>query len=186
MTLVECLLHGVESAVGTGQPFDGRDLGSVGLDREHRAALHAHAVQVDGARAAVGGVAADDRAHLSDAVAEIVDEQDSGLDIVLVPDSVDGDADPGHLFLLCIGDPAIRRDGASERAGPRHVVQGSLMLPIGHPFVAHASTATLGTARPRRKTFDEEGRTGGGCPRVSLPVGRSCEGQGTGDVREAE
>jgi hypothetical protein len=77
--LVECLLHRVQLAVG--QALHGGDLGPVHLERQDGAALHAHAVQQDGARPAVGGVAPDDRAGPAQAGAEIVHEQQPGLDL---------------------------------------------------------------------------------------------------------
>ena len=42
-----------------GQALDGDDLGTLGLDREHGAGLHRLAVDVDGAGAAMAGLAAD-------------------------------------------------------------------------------------------------------------------------------
>ena len=56
--LAERRLHRVQLAV-FGQAFDGRDLRLRGLQREHGAALHRHAVDVHDARAALAGVAAD-------------------------------------------------------------------------------------------------------------------------------
>ena len=60
--LPERLLQRVQVALGA-DALDRRDLGAVGLDGEHRAALHRLAVEVDGAGAAVGRVAADVRAR---------------------------------------------------------------------------------------------------------------------------
>ena len=60
------------------------------------AGLHAPAVEVDGAGAAVAGVAADDRAGLAERCAQVVDEQHPGFDVVGVGHSVDGDVDAGH------------------------------------------------------------------------------------------
>src|SRR5688572_24571790 len=53
----ERLLERVEGGA-IGDTLDGPDLAAVGLDREHRARLGALAIDVDGARAAVAGVAA--------------------------------------------------------------------------------------------------------------------------------
>ena len=51
-------LHGMQRAVGR-EPFDGGDVGALGLHGEHVARLHGAAVQMDGAGAALRGVAAD-------------------------------------------------------------------------------------------------------------------------------
>ena len=65
---------------------------AVRLDGEHRAGLGALAVDVDGARAAVAGVAADVRAGQPEDVAQQVDEQEARLDVGLAGLAVDGDA----------------------------------------------------------------------------------------------
>ena len=96
VVLVEGLLHRVQRAVVGGEALDGGDLAAVGLHGEHRAALHALAVEVDGAGAAVAGVAADDGADLAELFAQVVHEQRPGLDVVGVGDAVDGDIDLGH------------------------------------------------------------------------------------------
>ena len=72
------------------QALDGGDVAAVGLDGEHGAALDALPVEVDGAGAAVAGVAADDRADLAELLAQVVDEQRSRLDLVgvLTPSTV--------------------------------------------------------------------------------------------------
>ena len=49
--------------------LDGRDVGAVGLDGEHGAALHGSAVDEHDARAALAGVAADVRAGQAELVA---------------------------------------------------------------------------------------------------------------------
>ena len=79
-----------------GEALDRGDLAAVGLDGEHGAALHALPVEVDGAGAAVAGVAADDGADLAELLAQVVDEQRSRLDLVGVRHPVDGDVDLGH------------------------------------------------------------------------------------------
>ena len=71
------------SVVAVGEALDGRDVGAVRLDGEHRAALDGLAVDVDGARAALAGVAADVRAGQVEVLAEGLDEQSSGLDVEL-------------------------------------------------------------------------------------------------------
>ena len=51
------------------------NVAAVGLHGEHGAGLHAVAVQVNGARAAVAGVAADHGADLAEPVTQVVHEQ---------------------------------------------------------------------------------------------------------------
>ena len=60
------------------------DVGAVGLDGEHRAALHRLAVDVDRARAARRRVAADVGAGQADLFADVVHEQRARLDVVRV------------------------------------------------------------------------------------------------------
>ena len=88
-------------------PLDRRDLGAIGLDREHRARLDGVAVEVDGAGAAVRRVAADVGAGQPEVVAQSVDEQQAGLDLEVVLDAVDVQAHvhrAAHsLSLLCFG-----------------------------------------------------------------------------------
>ena len=59
-------------------------VGAVGLDGEQHAALHRLAVEVDGAGAAVAGVAADVRPGQVEVVADEVDEQPARVDLALV------------------------------------------------------------------------------------------------------
>ena len=79
--------------VAVAQPLDRRDLAAVGLDREHRAALHGHAVHVHRAGAAVGRVAADVSARQAERVAQEVDEQQPRLDLCLARLAVHGHRD---------------------------------------------------------------------------------------------
>ena len=82
------------SVVGTGgHAFDRRDRGAVGLDGEHRARLHGPAIDVDGARAALAGVAADVGAGQVEVLAEGLDEEASRLDVELPLCSVDRERD---------------------------------------------------------------------------------------------
>ena len=60
--LAEAFLQRVQRAVGRGHAFDGADLGAVRLHGEHGAGLHRFAIEIDGAGAAMAGVAADMRA----------------------------------------------------------------------------------------------------------------------------
>ena len=96
VVVVEGLLHGMQLAVGAGQPLDRGHLVAVGLHGQHRAALHAHAVEQHRARAAVARVAADDRADLAQLLAQVVHEQQAGFDVVAVLDAIDSGFDPSH------------------------------------------------------------------------------------------
>ena len=58
---------------------------AVRLDGEHRAALHGPPIDVDGARAALAGVAADVGAGQAQVLAEDLDQESSGLDVQLRP-----------------------------------------------------------------------------------------------------
>ena len=95
VVVVEGLLHGVQLAVPL-EALDGEHLGAVGLDGQHRAGLHAHPVEVNGARPAVARVAADHRARLAEPFTQVLDEQHAGLDVVLVDEAVDGGPDACH------------------------------------------------------------------------------------------
>ena len=57
--LAKRLLHRMQRAVRIGDALDRGDLGTIGLADEHRAGLHRLAVQIDGAGAAMAGIAAD-------------------------------------------------------------------------------------------------------------------------------
>ena len=84
----EGFLDLVQLAVG-GHPFDGQDLGAVGLDREHRAALDGLAVQLDGAGAAQRRLAADVRTGESDHLAQVMNQEKSRLYVVGIGSAVD-------------------------------------------------------------------------------------------------
>src|SRR5262249_31298788 len=83
--LVKRLLHGMEVTVPV-EALDRCDLSAVGLDCKDGARLHGASVEMDGAGAANGRVAADLRAGEIEVVAEKVDEQRARLDLRIVPD----------------------------------------------------------------------------------------------------
>ena len=80
VVLPERLLQRVQRAF-LAHSLDRRDLGAVGLDGEQRAGLDRLAVEVDGARAAVGRVAADVRAGEPERLAQEVDQEQAGFDL---------------------------------------------------------------------------------------------------------
>src|SRR5438309_10877843 len=90
--LMEAFLDRMELAILL-EPLDSRDRSLIGLNREHRARLHRAAVHENGARAAVGRIAADVRAGHPEVLAEEVDEKRARLDFDVVRDAVDGHAD---------------------------------------------------------------------------------------------
>src|SRR3954449_10885042 len=87
----ERLLERVQGSVGARHALDRLDLAAVGLDGEDGAALHGLAVEVDRARAAVRRVAAHMGAGEAETVANQVNEQQTRLDVELVPLPVDGE-----------------------------------------------------------------------------------------------
>src|SRR3981081_459717 len=72
-----------------GHTLDRLEAASLGLDGEHRAALDCHAVDQDGARAALARVAADVCAREADHIAQVMHEQEPWFDLMLVLVPVD-------------------------------------------------------------------------------------------------
>ena len=99
--LLEALLQRGH-AVGAGEAFHRADVGAVGLDGQDGARLGGHAVDQQGARAAVRGVAADMGAGEREFVADQVDEEQPGVDLARVRLAVHGDGDlvSGHVPTL--------------------------------------------------------------------------------------
>src|SRR5919197_3137750 len=108
----ERLLERMEGPVGR-HALDGGDAVAVGLDRQDRAALHSVPVEVDGARPALAGIAADMRTRKSEVLPERLDEESTGLDIELSSDAIDLERDVpfGHPDLL----PPVRIAGTPWR-----------------------------------------------------------------------
>src|SRR6478752_1455675 len=98
--LPERLLQRMEAVAG-GEALDRRDAAAVRLDREHRAALHGVAVDVDGAGAALARVAADVGAGELEVLPNELDEEASGLDVRLPSLTVDRERNMlGHQWSL--------------------------------------------------------------------------------------
>src|SRR2546423_7279304 len=87
----ERLLDRVQRAVRGRHALDRLDLVAVGLDSEERARLDRLAIHVHRAGAALAGVAADVRAGQAGHVPEVVDQEESRLDLGLAVPAVDGD-----------------------------------------------------------------------------------------------
>ena len=86
-------------------------VGAVGLDGEHRAGLDRPAIDVDGAGAALAGVAADVGAGQVEILAQGLDEESSRLDVELVGRPIDDERDVlahGH-------EPPAARGGERSR-----------------------------------------------------------------------
>src|SRR6266705_961496 len=103
MLVPERLLQGMQRR-SLGQALDRRDLRPIGLDGEDRAGLHAVAVELDGTRATVAGVATDMGPGQPRQLADVLHEQQPRFDLVLVPGAIDGDSNPAphsHLLFTC-------------------------------------------------------------------------------------
>ena len=89
----EAFLQRAQCPVGIGHTFDRGDIGAVGLDREGHAALDRHVVHLDGAGAAMAGVATDMSSGEILLFAQEVDQQGARLDQRLNLLAVDGQFD---------------------------------------------------------------------------------------------
>jgi hypothetical protein len=78
---------------GLAQALEGVNGGAVGLDGQDRARLHGAAIQVHGARAALGGVASHVHASDAEVLSQEVDQPPSGLDLGLPLLTVHSDGD---------------------------------------------------------------------------------------------
>ena len=96
--LPEPFLDRMELSIGC-QALDRLDAGAVGLNREHGAGLDRLAVDQHGAGATLRGVAADVGAGQTEHVANVVNQKEPRLDIVLVGRAVNRDLDLTHCAL---------------------------------------------------------------------------------------
>ncbi len=96
VVLAEHLLHGMQRAVRGGQALDGGDRAALRLHGQHGAALHAVAVDMDDARAALAGVAADMGAGQAQLLAQQLHQQRAAFDLDRVWRAVHRQADLGH------------------------------------------------------------------------------------------
>jgi hypothetical protein len=116
-------LHRV--AVVRREAFAGRDLGAVERADRHRARAHRSAVEMHGARAALGDAAAEFGAGQADDVAQHPQEWRIRLDVDLVRSSVDLDGDhrgSPQRWVMQLGDGLTvtsRRNQTSSAIGPR-------------------------------------------------------------------
>ena len=79
--------------VAVGEALDGQHLGAIGLDGQHRAGLDRPPVDVDGAGAALAGVAADVRPGQVEVLAQRLDQEASRLDVQLAGRPIDDERD---------------------------------------------------------------------------------------------
>src|SRR5258708_29954516 len=103
MLVPKSLLQGVQLTV-RGHALDRGELLAFGLDGEHGAALDGFSVHQDGASAALAGVAADVSPGEADYVSQVVHEQQPGLNLVLLPVTVDCGRDLVFHTLLLLND----------------------------------------------------------------------------------
>jgi hypothetical protein len=68
---------------------------------QDRAALDRDPIEVDGACAAVRGIAPDGRAGLADALPQVMDQQQARFDVVLIADAIDLDGNSCHPSSSC-------------------------------------------------------------------------------------
>src|SRR5690349_20474059 len=94
--------------------LDRPDLRAVRLGGQQRARLDRLAVEVNGARAAVGRVAADVRTGQSQRLAQEVDQEQPGLDLGALLSTVDGHRDPNRTSHA---SPPSRETGRSVSNG---------------------------------------------------------------------
>ncbi len=80
MMLAKRFLHRVQLAV-LRDAFDGHDIRAVCLHREHGAALHRAAIDMDHAGPALAGIAADMRPRPAKMLSDHLDEQGTGIDL---------------------------------------------------------------------------------------------------------
>jgi hypothetical protein len=99
VVLAESLLHGVQFAV-PGQPFNGRHVLPFALLGENGAGLDRQPVQVNGAGAALAGVATDVGAGQADLLAQVLDEERTPLYVRGRLLSIDRNGYGGHPILL--------------------------------------------------------------------------------------
>ena len=89
MVLPERLLQRMQRAL-LAHSLDRLDLGAVRLDGEQRAGLDRLTVEMHGARAAVGRVAADVRAGEAERFTQEVDQEQAGFDVGALLSTIDG------------------------------------------------------------------------------------------------
>lgn len=77
----ESFLHGMQSAIGLGEAFNGDHLLALGLHSQHGAALHRFAIDMHRAATALCGVAADMRAGEALMIADEFNQQSARFDL---------------------------------------------------------------------------------------------------------
>ena len=148
-----------------GQAFDAGDAPALGLQRQHRAALHRLAVEQHGAGAALAGVAADMGAGQAELLAQHFDQQALGVDLQLHGLAVDFEVQVAHgwgVLSSARGDRSARREhgagvscGADARHGAGRAASAARSWRQNHehidrdrPARAHRRRAGAGRAAP--------------------------------------
>jgi hypothetical protein len=98
------------------QTLDGLDLAPVGLNGQKRAGLDGNTIDDDGARPAIGRVAADVRAGQIQHVAQQVHQQQARLHVGRMACSIDGQRDRRQCNGLTHAAPPCARARARRRA----------------------------------------------------------------------
>ena len=117
-------------------------LGAIGLDGEHRARLHGLAVDVDGAGAALRGVAADVGPGQVQVLADQLDQEPSRLDVHLPGNSVDDERN------VLVHGPTSFRHGHDDEA-----VEARAEPVAGGIIAARPSGWAAGIAGPGRASM---------------------------------
>jgi hypothetical protein len=81
------------------EPLDGCNARGFGLNREHGTRLDCPVINQDSAGAAEGGFTSDMRTGETDEIADVMDKQHAGLDLVLPLLSVQGQSELHRGFL---------------------------------------------------------------------------------------
>src|SRR5712691_4501988 len=115
----ERLLQRVELAV-LGHALDRGEVPALGLDGEHRAALHRLAVDEDRAGAALAGVTSDVGSGEPGNIADVMHEQEPRLDLMLVPVAIDGGGD----LVLHLRPPSSQKGAQRARRDVKRVESG--------------------------------------------------------------
>ncbi len=150
MHLAEALLQRMQRAVGSRDALDGEDLGALGLDREDGAGFDRLAVEIDGAGAAMAGVAADMRAGQVQLLAQEMDQKRARLDQRFDRLAVDLHRDLGLGHMLS----PLRTRAALAAARARASITPAILRAIGRRSPIVGSGRGDGLRRGHRLLHD--------------------------------
>src|SRR5256712_9146969 len=164
--LPESLLDRVQLAV-LRQPLDRHDIGAVRLDGEEGAGLDGLTVHDDRAGAALARVTADVRAGEAHRLADIVDEEQTGLDFMAVALAVDRHLDwqfhdSSSGIRRFESGPWTPRSGATEgKTSPPGVSTGTGVWAASPAGRGAATNYRSRRRRPSARAWSRTSRTGG-------------------------